>query len=1541
MATSFDQDVDFLLKAGLDTTRVTRELKAMERLLGKEYFDKVKQRFKSHNVDVEKSGDSLHRLTQKTKEMERETNRATEAFNRHGQSMASNIANAAKWAAIYFVIYRALRAVTGATSDGVQALEDFDTGMRRTLRLSAAGRGEYGELLKTHIALNAELRNYAYWNGVTYQDLQEISYQLKSAGRDVEQIKDQFQALSEFKMIFPEVDVTRLVKTTTGLVNVFGERGALAEFANEGGKVNRILDMMVSLIAEHKVEAEDIPLFMQYAAQAVKAYGGSLEEVFASQAVFQDNMIKAGIGARGLRQFLDQLAKKYKDIGEVFNIKLDPQQTFYQQMIPFMKALAEKTGDNIEAQSKLAQVFQTRARPMVQLFTADLDRYVKTLEELINSEGARAKSLEVITQSIGYQKTMLANVWKELTSDVLGGDAWLEILETTVGLVRSIHRGILYLKHDTLDFYYGVKEIVVEIAKIADFFAPIPGMTNLLTAPFKAAGGIASSAFGATGDIDEWVEKLKGVDYETFRESMAPTMWGVVHNEDQIRNWFNYVKRLGELREQDVNGLKDYTEKVKRQLVEMGTVSETFLDEAFERQKRIIERQAEYRMMAVEGVSRSDIAAKLLVDLQAELEITEDAKERKKLQLDILKAEKNISLEMAKEAITGEKLGKTAKEREQATAEAVKAKIKEVKLQDEIARRQIDYQGQYKMMSLLGEKESDIAGERLKNLKTELELTDNADKRRDIELDILRIKQSVTLAIKAEELAAQKLLEQRRQELKDAFLESRNERFQSLGSTEVEILEGMIRHIKYYDRTAAINEGDTEKVAEIDHQILLLQQKIAFASLAREDSAKAITREAQKQNQLLSVNLKYQNLGLSGMKESEVLAEKLKSQEVALTNLPGAPSSRMGALTEKELQTLKERQALELTIATTRGAMAAAVIKESIAESSIVRSMREQVNAQRLKNEGWDEEYITQQQISKLRDYIAKEQRASTGEEEEIHQANVRLAEKDLVSLTNKLDILAETRKSRESDLVMYRQENGLLVKITMTEKELRDERFKNAEGIMAQVILEERILAIQKKMLVFENTKTKKQLEHNKIYQALAKDLRDNDDQKTAANIDQNKLLVDRLNAATREHRYNIMSIGFFDEEIIARQKIADITDQIADNKLKQIGYDDLLIEKYDEQNRLIAIQLERRAKVASDIAGGLTGFYMSNIKGEYADSTEAGRAFAGAVTDVLGGWTEQYLKDTLEKVFFGMPMMEKTGEVIYGAHTRGAAVIKQAITDGLSGGALTSPSGDLSELSDSMLKAHTSGAGLFLNAHKSGAQYLEQVLIQAFNKAGLGDISDRASALGVEKKKGDIDIMPSSAGATNMPVTTPSPSTTTPGAGFSFSKKDMAMMGISMATPVASWAAQGGGDSGAMMGQMLGAGAGMFGSMGASALMAGGSFPGSWPMVAAALVASMVLPTIFGKSGSSSTSYEETIYQNTTAIEHLSEQSEMLSRNMMGLRQTLEAYPFQESYYLSASRNTRAIGDAGVNVNVYVDGVEQQGNVSFAVDGMSGYQG
>jgi len=1455
---------DFLLSIGLSFDQVEKDSKRLEKVVGKQvvgrlraYFKKLqdqiamleKQLGKTHRelsktrAEVDRAEKSINSMAEKIRKLQKQIDGATGAFDRHGKGLLQNVANAAKWAAIYFVIYRILRGLPSAIQKGTEALEEFDTGMRRTLRLSAATGGEYHKLLKTHIALNNELRKYAYWNGITYQDLQEISYQLKSAGRDVAQIRNQFKALAEFKIIFPEVDVTNLVKMTTGLINVFGQRGVLADFATEGEKLNRILDMLVTLIAEHKVEAEDIPHFMQYAAQAVKAYGGTLEEVIAAQAVFQDNMIKAGIGARGLRQFLDQLAKKYEQIGEIFDIGIDPQKTFYAQMIPFMKALAEKTGDNVEAQSKLAQIFQTRARPMVQLFTSDIKRYIETLEQLVNSEGARARSLKVITQSIAYQRTMLANVWKELTSDILGGPAYLQILKATVGFLRTIHKEFLYIK-------FQVALIVNDIKELAR-------VLNVLTLGLpKLALKLAWKVMTPPKRLDtkEWGEKLKDVDFETFKEKLAPSSMKFMWSDKELRAWFNYVQKVQKLRNQDVVALTDYTAKTKKQLREQVDALGTYVDEAFEKQKQLIARQGAYQMMSAIGIKKSDIERRRLQDLQAELKLTEDIKERKKLELQILKVKQSIAVELVREEATEKAIVRTVRDslklsilrlRGYSDEYIIRTQIKQIQeainkgdvksidlarkkgdlirlkgqlaIAKEIARerrkelqtayalqkRQIDYEGRYEMMRLIGKTEKEIAEQRLKDLEIEKNLTKNAEERKNIDLDILRTKQAIVLAIKEEEIAEKRATEERKKRREQADQELMYKTWRLSGKTEKEVLQGTRRYLEFA-LAAASTEKERKKIRE---EITEIDDKIAFASLVQEATARRLMHEYQRQKELLSAQEKRQKLILEGTKESVILQTELADLRQELEEYPKQKRYLGGPETEKEKEAIKKRRDLLLAITAKKIELKDATEREKAAEEAFTRTLKEQLLVQGLRNEGWNEEYIIKQQIKAITEALNKE--------EEVHPLNREEMEKKQRSLENQLFILEKLEKIKKSSWVLYQKEGDNYLKITKSEYALYKERAQRARGVEEEAI--------------------------------LLGQLRD-----------------------IREQIYEYERLGW----------------------TQKVKYDELLKQELDLESQISTIRLERGTRVAREIVGGISGYFMAGIKGEYADSTEAGRAFANAVTGVLSDWTEQYLTRALEQALFDAPMMQTMGETIYGAHVRGAEIVGQAITTALSG-------------------------------------------------TGYAEVMQRARWLGTKDKAVPYTYFAEEAERAKDLALPPRPLLTRKDKlwKYGLTKGEAAMMGMSMAVPVGQWLSQGGTASN-LLPQMIGAGMGMYGSIGMSALAAGGAFPGGWPIAIAALVTSMVLPAIFGKSGKSRTTYQETITKNTAALKHLSEKADLLSRNLLGLRKTLEPYPFQESFYFAASRNPRMIGSGGINVNVYVDGVEQQGNVTFNVDAMSGYQ-
>ena len=1137
---------DFLLSIGLDFGKIKEDSKKIEKIVGKDVINKLAIYFKNLQNRISQLETKLSRMqrgltstrkviekfkgtTQQAvnelksfadqeKEVRDETEKTDDTFKRHGNTMLANIANAAKWAAIYFVIYRVMRGVTSAFQQSLDSLEEFDTGMRRTLRLSAASREEYGKLLKTHQALNTELRRYAYWNGITYQDLQEISYQLKSAGRDVEQVKDQFKALAEFKIIFPEVDVTNLVKMTTGLVNVFGERGVLAEFATEGDKLNRILDMMVSLIAEHKVEASEIPVFMQYAAQSVKAYGGTLEETIAAQAVFQDNMIKSGIAARTLRQFLDQLAKKYKDIGEIFDIGLDPKKTFYAQMIPFLKALAEKTEDNLESQAKLAQVFQTRARPMVQLFTKDMQRYIKTLEELVNSEGSRARSLEVLAQSISFQKTVLSNVWKELTTDILGDDVYLSTLKMIIDLLRSIHEKILWIKYDINKTLLTVKEFVPGISEINEtwgkwlkYLQPTDYLLSRYTENMKklkmegkaaaeAAAEIQKGLLGITPppkieDWASWMSSLGDISFEEFQKISLPDELKDL-SEERLKLFYEHYKRLGQLREIDARSAEQWAAKVKQEFKEVIDALGAYTDEEFERLKRLQSYQKEYDIMGVYGKATSEILDQQIRFTEEELKITDDLKERKKLELELIKLKDKKYVALLKEGRAEEKL-------------------------------------------------------------------------------VLDTKQRIELI-----------------------------------------------------------QLETKEYKESYKQQILIQQ----------------------------------------------LQEKLNS----------------GLLSANEQ--LKIRNQLEVE--------------------------------------------------------------------------NVKL--------------------------------QGLITK---------------------------------------ENKEHEKQLDN-----------------------------------LEKEHHYELMKIGFLDEEIISRQKIADLQAERLQYTVDETQYGELGIEILKEQNRLIQIQLEKRAQIASDIASGLGDFYISSITGEYAGLEEAGRGFAQSVTDVLSNWTSQYFTKAIEQALFDLPMMQTMAEIIYNAHVRGAEYFA-------------------TRLYSSDIAARASELGMTTAEYVAAEQKAAEEI-----QAGL---------LG-----------------TTPPTTSWADQSSWWGLGLT--NAQASMVGMSMAVPIASWAAGGGGAF--PWEQMVGSG-----MMTAGATMMS---TGNW-WGAALLGAGAVLSSLFGgdEEEETITEYTETLYQNTAALEHLSEEAELLSRNLLGLRQVLDPYPFMESYYFSAGANTRMIG-GGTNVTVYIDGVEQRSNVTFEIDSLRGYQ-
>jgi len=497
------------------------------RTVAQSSFIKAAQGIKTVTSHTERFKDAQGKVHTATTKVTEGLNQNRQAMQRHGTNMKEAILNATKWAAIYFVIYRAFRAFTGAIRMGISTGVEYSKGLIKTIRLVAMESGNIEELKRQYWDLNIALRQFAAWNAITVTDLQEIAYHIKSAGRSLEDVKKQFADLAKFKVTFFEVKPEDLVKTVMGLVNIFGQgKGSLAGFATEAEKVNRVLDQMATLISKHLVEAPDITQSMQYMAAAVKVFGGSLEFALATLGVMRDNLMKAGMAGRSLRRDLAVMMKGFEDLAkrkvtigpeqllsyleqvrnELQKSKVDVTEAFQTQvkasgdMGKALEELGSKIQKTTNVGGKLFQTFGLRGAPLLILMAHSVDDLRKTMEDLYKSEGNLDKAFMAVNESLYGQSIIFQTLKKEMATALIpmlavekSSKGMNDLMRDLVDLFARwgaaamiVVGGLIYII-DTLDRLANASERVTK-TKLDEFLA-------------RAASSsvIASLAFGLKG----------------------------------------------------------------------------------------------------------------------------------------------------------------------------------------------------------------------------------------------------------------------------------------------------------------------------------------------------------------------------------------------------------------------------------------------------------------------------------------------------------------------------------------------------------------------------------------------------------------------------------------------------------------------------------------------------------------------------------------------------------------------------------------------------------------------------------------------------------------------------------------------------------------------------------------------------------------------------------------------------------------------------------------------------------------------------------
>jgi TP901 family phage tail tape measure protein len=381
-----------------------------------------------------------------------------------------------------------------ALREGIEFEAEIDKAEALLLRYAAMEENVRGIHRHTAEELVKYSRQIAINLPIAFEEVIKASDRLLAAGINIETVKASLEDFAKLQVAFPEIDPEKFTTAIVGFLNTFRHTPGLREFENDAERFRAILDKITKALAVGVIAPKDINLVIQHLGQMAQAAGFTIDQMLALSVIITNLGAKAGPAARALRGLIDSLStpKGIKEL-EKIGIVLDKSKTIAEQFEAIINGLRKALGSGelgmtLEAMSFLRGIAPVQRRSALIALIRELETYHTILNAIQNSQGALARTSEVMTDTLSGQWQIFKNLTKELRAAFSNSQLLKDGLKLLIGafkvlgFVLSGVAGLLSLTVDGFKWlYHTVRLITNPLERV------IASLMYLVTGNFKKA----------------------------------------------------------------------------------------------------------------------------------------------------------------------------------------------------------------------------------------------------------------------------------------------------------------------------------------------------------------------------------------------------------------------------------------------------------------------------------------------------------------------------------------------------------------------------------------------------------------------------------------------------------------------------------------------------------------------------------------------------------------------------------------------------------------------------------------------------------------------------------------------------------------------------------------------------------------------------------------------------------------------------------------------------------------------------------------------
>lgn len=437
----------------------------------------------------------------------------------------------------------------------MQAATEFDTAMRKISRYIAAEGFSSEVATKQATELTKQIQQLSLHIGVALPDLGAMAELLKSAGLEMQTVKDVIGTFAQFKVAYPEVETRNFTKALIGLLNATREMKGFKELGSDAERLKKLMNELAIASASAVYEPRDIPTFLSHLTSIATVMGILPEEMLAFQATLTSVGIKAqtaGRLMRGLEVTLSQ-AKNIEAL-EKMGVYIDKTQTLGSQLKDIFTQLVKISGVdtsgaiNVQGMEEFSKLIPAERLSIFAALLKEANNgwkeYDKQLAKINNSQGAVTRAATEMNNGLEAQKAILLNVLSAIGQNITSGQGLADLYAGLATSAKMIAVPLLTLVE-------GFKQLGIVA------FGSVVTLVGVLDAIGKASVGDFEGAKLAVSTIGTTIE-------DTFSRMLQS---GKAY-EDTITGFFvNPLAKVEEQQKQIATATDNASKSIKAQVL--------------------------------------------------------------------------------------------------------------------------------------------------------------------------------------------------------------------------------------------------------------------------------------------------------------------------------------------------------------------------------------------------------------------------------------------------------------------------------------------------------------------------------------------------------------------------------------------------------------------------------------------------------------------------------------------------------------------------------------------------------------------------------------------------------------------------------------------------------------------------------------------------------------------------------------------------------------------------------------------------------------